>query len=156
MLIDHRSQYPPVDSFNTHVLLFTWVYGPKHGTEYQGSLLSVLSSLILELGYEGMDSLVKDVISYTDVTKILPDDVLSRIIPLLQSPQEIDRNLGDHFLIIHGICSVRGIFAKVRSDRQDDTPGLAEIMTIACRRQLCSGDIEFDNTIVETWGRTML
>lgn len=97
-----------------------------------------------------MDTLVTGAISATDASKILPDDLVSRLIPLLQSPQELDKHLRTYAYIINilGICPDK--FPEVQFD------GLSESLCIACQRQLCSGDIKYDDDILEVCLRNML
>ena len=151
-----RFQPPSPDSFHPHVLLFVWLYGPKHDTAFQRGVVSILASLIREAGMHRMDSFVKDTISKTDATKPHPDDLSKRLIASLRSPEELDENLRAYFVIIIEFSRVRGTLTRVRSNRRDWGPGLAESMCIACQRQLCSGHIDNDDCVVELCIRSML
>ena len=134
-----------MDSVQAQSLLFIWVYGPKHAPGFPGDVLSLLNTIIQTIG--NMDSIANVAISSTDETKVLLDDLLSRLNSLLQSPQELDGNLRAYLILIHRLCNVSGIFP---SDRGDSARGLlAESVCIACQRQLCSGDITFDDLILE-------
>lgn len=142
-------------SFHPHVVLFSFVYGPKYSPDFHRGVMVHLSALILSLGDGGIDSFVKETLSKTDETKVHPEDLSSRLIALLQSPDELNEDLQAYLFVIIEFSRVPEIFERVQSNHQGWGPGLAESMCTACQRQLCSGDTEFDNDIVELCIRTL-
>ena len=148
LFLHFRSQPPPVHTLQAQLLLFIWTYGPKHAPHaplLKEDLITGLNSILIST--ERMKALVKDVISSTDTTKIHPDDLTSRFLPLLQSPHEIDGSLRSYFILIQGLSCVPGTFSRVQSHRLYGI-GLAESICIACQRQLCSGGIEYDDSVL--------
>lgn len=147
-----RSRLPPLDSLHIHILLFIWAYGPRHAPVLHRGVLATLTTYFIAPG--GMDWVITDVINSTDATKILPDDLVSRLISSLQSPQELNENLRAYTMLINRLIVYSGTLQRVRSDSARG-PGLAESLCIACQRQLCSGDIAFDDSILETFVRDL-
>lgn len=142
-----RSEAPPINSLQAQLLLFIWIYGPRHATGFQGDVLDALTTLVVTV--DRMNIFVKDAISSTDSTKIDSDDLQTRILKLLQSSQELDGSLRACFILIQRLSSVPGTLPRIERDpfRGD---GLAKSMCIACQRQLCSGDIEYDDSVLES------
>ena len=81
-----------------------------------------------------------------------PEDLVNRLLPLLQDKDELNENLRGYFIILHAISLRIPSLPKLRSEYG---PGLLESMFMACQRQLCSGKKGLDEIILELCIRTV-
>lgn len=135
----------------SHGLLWSWIYGPKDQS-LQDGVLEVISNQFASHEDSDIQLLIDATINWSDPCSMHPEDLVNRLLPLLQDKDELNESLRGYFIILHAISLRIPSLPKLRSDYG---PGLLESMFMACQRQLCSGKKGLDEIILELCIRTV-